>query len=108
MNYNIQDLLSDARDTLDFEWLDIQKGHYELEETIHEIAENALPVYYNEIAGYAATEHWLMTEIPETCLDGNAHDQIKANIFEFLYNELLCYAFKKQEEDDKKKEKEKK
>ena len=49
-----------------------------------------------------------MTEIPETSLDGNAHDQIKANIFEFLYNELLCYAFKKQEEDDKKKEKEKK
>ena len=51
---------------------------------IHEIADSAIPIYYWDIGQYAAHTSWLMTEIPEINPNGNAHDQIQANIYEAI------------------------
>ena len=80
--YKLKDLIIDACDSLEDEWEDIQKGLYDLDDLIHEIADSAIPIYYWDIAQYAAWNTWLMQEIPETNPNGNAHDQIQANIYE--------------------------
>ncbi len=62
----------------------IEKGHYDLDDMIHEIADSGVPIYYYDICQYAAHNTWLMQEIPETNPNGNAHDQIQANIYEAI------------------------
>ena len=100
-NYSIKDLISDACDSFDEEWDEIKKGHYDSDETIHEIADNAVPIYYWDIAQYAAHESWLMTEKPEINPEGNAHDQIQANIYQAVYEGLQEYYEEKETEDEK-------
>jgi len=81
-NYELKDLIIDACDSLEDEWESIEKGEYDLDDMIHEIAGSAIPIYYWDIAQYAARNTWLMQEIPEINPNGNAHDQIQANIYE--------------------------
>ena len=84
-NYNIDDLISDACDEFESEW-DGDSDEWDL---MHEIADNSLPIYYWDIAQYAAHNTWLMTEKPETSPDSNAHDQILANIYEAIHEGLI-------------------
>ena len=99
--YELKDLIIDACDTLDCDWEEIQKGHYDQDEIIHEIADNAVPIYYWDIAQYAARNSWLMTHKPDINTDGNAHDQIQANIYCAIYDGLYEHIEKKEKEDDK-------
>ena len=81
--YELADLISDACDELDdmiiSEELDIEVD--DIHDTIHEIADSNIPIYYYDIGRYASNNSWLMTEIPELNPEGNAHDQIQANIY---------------------------
>ena len=99
-DYQISSLIIDACDTLDDDWEEIQKGHYDQDDMIHEIADNAVPIYYWDIAQYAAWNTWLMTEIPEINPNGNAHDQIQANIYQAVCEGLHEYIAEKESEDD--------
>ena len=96
-NYELKDLIIVACDSLDEQWKDIQEGHYDVDDTIHEIADSSVPIYYWDIAQYAAHTSWLMTEIPEINSEGNAHDQIQANIYQAVMEGL--YEHKEEKED---------
>ena len=97
--YNLDDLLEDACESFDKDYGDMRMG-YDDDEVIHEIANNSVPIYYWDIAQYAAHNPWLMTEIPDIMSDGNAHDQIKSNIYTYIYDELTTYKEKKGYEDE--------
>ena len=88
--YELADLISDACDELDdiiiSEELDIEVD--DIYDTIHEIADSNIPIYYYDIGRYAGNNSWLMTEIPELSPEGNAHDQIQANIYQAIVEGL--------------------
>ena len=94
--YELKDLIIDACDTLEHEWEEIEKGHYDLDDMIHEIADSGVPIYYYDICQYAAHNTWLMQEIPETNPNGNAHDQIQANIYEAICEGLYEHIAEKE------------
>ena len=79
--YELEDLVIDACDVFDEE-----SEHYdEPDEAVYEIADGFVPIYYWDIAQYAAHNHWLMIEISERCSEeSNAHDQIQANIYDYI------------------------
>ena len=83
-DYQISDLIIDACDTLDHDWEDYKEGVYDIDDAVHEIADQTVPIYYWDIAQYAAWNSWLMTETPELNPNGNAHDQIQSNIYEAI------------------------
>jgi len=88
--YELADLISDACDELDDMIIseDIALNHDDMYDRIHEIADNNIPIYYYDIGRYAGNNSWLMTEIPELNPEGNAHDQIQANIYEAIVEGL--------------------
>ena len=98
--YKLSDLIEDACDTLDHDWKAIQRGEYDLHDTIHEIADNAVPIYYWDIALYSAYNHELMQEIPETGRECTPYQTIQANIYEAICEGLHEHAGKKEEEDE--------
>jgi len=69
---------------------------------IHEIADNAVPIYYYDIGQYAAHNSWLMTETPDIISDGTAIQQIQSNIYAYIYDALITYKEKKENEDESK------
>tara|TARA_R100001594_G_C4007353_1_gene256130 strand:- start:504 stop:818 length:315 start_codon:yes stop_codon:yes gene_type:complete len=97
--YNLDDLVVDACESFDndYDWGE-DGDNYDAEDIMHEVADNSVPIYYYDIGQYAAHNSWLMTEKPETNSEGNAHDQIQANIYEYVLNGL--YEHKQESEDD--------
>ena len=95
-DYSITSLIINACEEYDDlfdecdDWLDL----------MHEIADNAIPIYYWDIAQYAAHNTWLMTEIPEINPNGNAHDQIQSNIYEAICEGLYEHINEKETEDE--------
>ena len=106
--YNLDDLLVDACESFDndYDWGEervyIYSDNYDADEVIHEIADNAVPIYYYDIGQYAAHNSWLMTQTPETVPNGTAHDQIQANIYEYLLEGLYKHKQEKENEDESK------
>ena len=100
-DYQISDLIEDACDTLDHDWEDIQKGDYDLDDTIYEIADNAVPIYYWDIAQYAAWNTELMQEIPECGTEQEPYKQIQLNIYEAIVAGLYEHVAEKEKKDDK-------
>ena len=100
-DYQISSLIIDACDSFDndYDWGE-DGDNYDVDDTIHEIADNAIPIYYYDIAKYAAYNHWLMTEIPELNPEGNAHDQIQSNIYEAVCEGLYEHIAEKEKEDE--------
>ena len=94
-DYQISSLIIDA--CAEYDDLIDEDEDYTDEDLIHEIADNAIPIYYYDIAKYAAHNHWLMTEIPELCPEGNAHDQIQANIYQYVVDGLYEHIQEKQD-----------
>ena len=99
-DYSIKSLIIDACDSLDHDWKEIQKGHYDLDDMIHEIADSGVPIYYWDVAQYAAHNTWLMQEIPEINPNGNAHDQIQANIYQAILEGLHEHIAEKESGDE--------
>ena len=79
-NYELADLVSDACDEFDEE----SKHYSDLDDAGHEIAEGFEPIYYWDIAQYAAHNHWLMIDKPDTCPNSEPYKQIQANIYEHI------------------------
>ena len=99
--YNLDDLLVDACESFDNDYgEDIED--YGCDEVIHEIADNAVPIYYYDIGQYVAHNSWLMTQTPETVPNGTAHDQIQANIYEYIVEGLYEHKQEKENEDESK------
>ena len=99
--YNLDDLLVDACESFDSDYgEDIEC--YGCDEVIHEIADNSVPIYYYDIGQYAANNSWLMTQTPETVPNGTAHDQIQANIYEYIVEGLYEHKQEKENEDESK------
>ena len=97
-DYQLSSLIIDACEEYD-DLID-EDEDYADEDLIHEIADNAVPIYYWDIGQYAAWNPWLMQDIPETNPDGNAHDQIQANIYEAICEGLYEHVEEKETEDD--------
>jgi hypothetical protein len=95
-DYQISSLISDACDEFDEIW----DGDYDEDDTVHEIADNAVPIYYWDIAQYAAYNTVLMTEKPDVNQDGNAHDQIQGNIYEAVCEGLYEHIAEKENKDE--------
>ena len=64
-DYSIESLIIDACDSFDndLNWGE-DGNNYDEYDAVHEIADSALPIYYWDIAQYAAHNSWLMTEKP--------------------------------------------
>ena len=95
-SYRLEDLVIDACDEFDEE----SKHYDEPDEAVHEITDGFVPIYYWDIAQYAAYNHWLMTEVPELNPEGNAHDQIQANIYQYVVDGLYEHIQEKQDKAD--------
>ncbi len=109
--YDMKDLIVDACDTFDTEyWEDIKNKEtynhlketreYDIDDMIHEIADSATPIYYYDIGQFAAHNSCLMTIKSEINPEGNAHDQIQANIYEEICNGLHEHIAKKEKEQN--------
>ena len=97
-DYQLSGLVIDACDVFDEE-----AEHYdEHDDAVHEIADGAIPIYYWDIAQYAAHNHWLMTEVPEISSEGTAHDQIQANIYQYVVEGLYEHIEERREKIDRK------
>ena len=97
-DYQLSSLIIDACEEYD-DLID-EDEDYADEDLIHEIADNAIPIYYWDIGQYAAWNTWLMTEKPEINSEGNAHDQIQANIYEAGCEGLYEHIAEKEKEDE--------
>ena len=97
--YELSDLIKDACEELDdiikSEELDIQVD--DIHDTIHEVADSNIPIYYYDIGRYAGNDSWLMTEKPEINPEGNAHDQIQSNIYLAIVEGLHEHVAEKEE-----------
>ncbi len=98
--YDMKDLIIDACMDLEKrikeEEIDILVD--DIDDTIHEIADNAIPIYYYDIGQFAAHNSCLMTIKSEINPEGNAHDQIQANIYEEICNGLHEHIAEKEKE----------
>ena len=97
-DYQLSDLIIDACDSLDNEWDAIQRDEYDLDDMIYEIADNAVPIYYWDIAQYAAWNTELMQEIPETGRECEPYKMIQANIYEAICEGLYEHVAEKEQE----------
>ena len=89
-DYQISSLIKDACDSFDNDYdLGEDGDNYDQDDVLHEIADSGVPIYYYDIGQYAAHNSSLMTEKPDINTDGNAHDQIQANIYCAIYDGLL-------------------
>ena len=95
-DYELKDLILDACDTFDEEWSD----DYDEHDQIHEIADNAVPIYYWDIAQYAAWNTWLMQEIPEIGRECEPYKMIQMNIYEAICQGLYEHVAEKEKEDE--------
>ena len=77
-----------------------------MHDMIHEIADNAVPIYYWDIALYSAYNHELMQEIPDCGSECEPYKQIQLNIYEAICEGLHEYCNmqdqlpEKEEEDE--------
>jgi len=95
-DYQISSLISDACDEFDETW----DGDYDEDDTVHEIADNAVPIYYWDIAQYAAWNNGLMQEIPECGRECEPYKQIQLNIYEAVCEGLYEHIAEKENKDD--------
>ena len=101
-DYSIESLIIDACDSFDNDYDFGEDGdNYDVDDVIHEIADNAVPIYYYDIGRYAAHTSWLMTEIPEINPNSNAHDQIQANIYQAICEGLYEHINEKENSNEK-------
>ena len=101
--YNLDDLVVDACESFDndYDWGE-DGDNYDADDVIHEIADNAVPIYYYDIGQYAAHNSWLMVQPHETVPNGTAHAQIQSNIYEYITDGLFVHKQEKENEDESK------
>lgn len=102
----LDDLIKNAVEELEEEYRANGDDRY-FEDRLHEIADNAVPVYHRQIIDIGTSDYSLFTDVPELgpAYDGeaNALNYLAANIYERVYNALsqrLQELRDEEEEDD--------
>ena len=101
-DYQISSLIIDACDSFDndYDWGE-DGDNFDGEDIIHEIADQAVPIYYWDIAQYAAWNTHLMTEIPKIGREWEPYKMIQMNIYETICEGLYEHVAEKEKEDGK-------
>ena len=100
--YFIEDLIENAceelEDIIKHEELDINCD--DMQDTIHEIADSNIPIYYYEITQYCRFNTHLLINKPEIDMgnDSEPYKHIQTNIYEDLIEGLYAHLNKLQEE----------
>ena len=100
--YYMDDLIDSAceelEDIIKFEELDINCD--DIQDTIHEVADSNVPIYYYEIAQYCAQNTHLLINTPEIDMGSNSapYKHIQTNIYEDLIEGLNEHLNKLQKE----------
>ena len=100
-DYSIESLIIDACDSFDndYDWGE-DGDNYDEQDIIHEVADSAVPIYYWDIAQYAAWNTELMQEIPETGRECEPYKMIQMNIYEAICEGLHKHIAEKEKEDE--------
>ena len=100
LKYHMDDLIDSAceelEDIIKSEELDINCD--DMQDTIHEIADNNIPIYYYDIAQYCAMNTHLLTNKSEFAEDTEPYRHVQCNIYEELLDGLHAHLSKLQEE----------
>lgn len=99
--YYMDDLIESAcyelEDIIKSEELDINCD--DMQDTIHEVADSNIPIYYYEIAQYCAKNTHLLTNKSEFASDSDEpYKHVQCNIYEDLVEGLYAHLNKLQEE----------
>ena len=97
-DYQISSLIIDA--CAEYDDLIDEDEDYTDEDLIHEIADNAVPIHYWDIAQYAAWNSGLMQKIPETGQSCEPYKMIQMNIYEEICEGLYEHIAEKETEDE--------
>ena len=100
-DYQLSDLIIDACDSFDndYDWGE-DGDNYDEQDVIHEIADNAVPIHYWDIAQYAAWNTELIQEIPECGADLEPYKMIQLNIYEAICEGVHEHIAEKEKEDE--------
>lgn len=107
LKYHMDDLIDSAceelEDIIKSEEININCGSVyatKIHDTIHEIADSNIPIYYYEIAQYCANNTHLLTNKPEIDMGNGSepYKHIQTNIYEELIDGLYAHLSKLQEE----------
>ena len=100
LKYHMDDLIDSAceelEDIIKSEELDINCD--DMQDTIHEVADSNIPIYYYEIAQYCANNTHLLTNKSEFAEDAEPYKHVQCNIYEELLDGLYAHLSKLQEE----------
>jgi len=86
----MQSLVDDAQDELK-SWIENNPDDDNPDEIIHEIADSNIPPYNFDLLHLAIDNLWLAVDTPENEANLTAIDFIKANIYEYIEEELFKY-----------------
>ena len=98
--YYTSDLIDGAIEDLqdNIQWCKEEKEDYEIDDLIHEIADNNIPIYTYDLLQYA-TNNFNLIEPSDLCSDSPSVRQIiTANIYEVLIEALYEYINEQNEE----------
>ena len=99
-DYQISDLIIDACDEFEERVKDGETEVICADDLIYEIADQTVPIYYWDIAQYAAWNPILMQEIPDCGSDSEPYKQIQMNIYEAICEGLYEHINEKETEDE--------